>query len=694
MRFIARRDPRAGPTTPSGGGVAACGPVPSDDAADRASPRDRSESTIATTDTSLRMAADEPSSPATGDDGVTVDEAVARYGTTEPSAAARVLSLGPVSMQVAGGTIRSLSFDGTEVLRGLAFPVRDADSGTMATATLGEEVTEASGTLCYRRTFIVADAFDGDVTVTVAEDARGVDVAAALCLTARCDVVTNRAGFVVLHPLAGVVGEPVTVRRADGSVEELAFPRLISPGQPVRDIAGLAHVVNGVTVQIAFKGDVFEMEDQRNWTDATFKTYCRPLAAPRPYTVAAGERVQQAITIRLGRSGADAPGKPRSLQRETVAFSPHASPAPFQHRALAPAITLALDEAVAPLDWAAAQALAAVPFAGALVRLRPETAVDALAAARRLGLPLALEVVVPEWADLADALARVAAQCAAAGLAAQRVVALPEAYLASIQPAGPWPAATPEDAAAAACTAFPDAVVGSGMLTYFTELNRRPPRAGAFVTFGTAAIVHAADDASVLQTLEALPDVFASAGAIAGSRPLHLGLVAIGMRSNPYGAATAPNPDHRRVEMALADPRQRGLFAAAFAIGAARAAAEAGVASLALGMAGGPLGLTDQGTARPVFHVARALAGLSGRSITLAGGPGGLVEIAANAVRIITNLGADRTVIETGGAAVAHLSAATVAAARDPAWLDRARRGPQTVALAPLDVVFLTGPGA
>ncbi len=30
------------------------------------------------------------------------------------------------------------------------------------------------------------------------------------------------------------------------------------------------------------EGDTYEMEDQRNWTDASYKTYVRPLAYPGP----------------------------------------------------------------------------------------------------------------------------------------------------------------------------------------------------------------------------------------------------------------------------------------------------------------------------------------------------------------------------------------------------------------------------
>mgnify|MGYP006195238293 CR=1 FL=1 len=46
-------------------------------------------------------------------------------------------------------------------------------------------------------------------------------------------------------------------------------------------------------------GDVFEMEDQRNWTDASYKTYVRPLALPWPYTLEAGTELEQAVTPSL-----------------------------------------------------------------------------------------------------------------------------------------------------------------------------------------------------------------------------------------------------------------------------------------------------------------------------------------------------------------------------------------------------------
>ena len=93
----------------------------------------------------------------------------------------------------------------------------------------------------------------------------------------------------MLHPLQDVVGTPLSVVHPDRSVTASHFPLLISPEQVAAAIAGLCYCVNGIDTEIAFEGEVFEMEDQRNWSDASFKTYCRPLSLPMPYRLSAGE---------------------------------------------------------------------------------------------------------------------------------------------------------------------------------------------------------------------------------------------------------------------------------------------------------------------------------------------------------------------------------------------------------------------
>src|SRR6185436_10820871 len=107
-------------------------------------------------------------------------------------------------------------------------------------------------------------------------------------------------GFVVLHPLKGVAGQAVDIEHVDGSKVKSKFPELVNPIQPVLNIRSLTHeVMPGLEATVLMEGDTFEMEDHRNWSDASFKTYVRPLSRPWPYTLEAGTPVKQVIQVTL-----------------------------------------------------------------------------------------------------------------------------------------------------------------------------------------------------------------------------------------------------------------------------------------------------------------------------------------------------------------------------------------------------------
>src|SRR3546814_4656990 len=74
----------------------------------------------------------------------------------------------------------------------------------------------------------------------------------------------------------------------------------------------MEHALGSLSVDIRFEGDVFEMEDQRNWSDASFKTYCRPLALPRPFVLERGQSVDQSIVIRISGEVAKVEAFPRA----------------------------------------------------------------------------------------------------------------------------------------------------------------------------------------------------------------------------------------------------------------------------------------------------------------------------------------------------------------------------------------------
>ena len=187
---------------------------------------------------------------------------------------------------------------------------------------------------------------------------------------------------------------------------------------------------------------------------------------------------------------------------------------------------------------------------------------------------------------------------------------------------------------AAVREAFPDAGIAAGMHSYFTELNRRPPSAddADLVTHSTCPIVHAGDDLSVMETLQALPSVFRSARQLGGGKPYWIGPTAIGMRFNPYGSTTMPNPGNIRGAMVTIDPRQRGLFNAAWTLGYVVRAVAGHVDGLCLSAISDPSGIAWhkmdwqqpwfdefglENAVFPVYHVIAGLAACSGAAATV-----------------------------------------------------------------------------
>lgn len=480
------------------------------------------------------------------------------------SAICGTLSAGPLSFETAQDRIHTVCWHGFEVIRAVSAPLRDVSWGTIPETSHDPELSQKADHLNFTRAFT---ALDGKVqgSFSVRAEAAG-ELLVMWSVTANEDVEVNRAGLCVLHPLVGVEGTALTVTDPTDAQAETTFPAAISPAQPATGIASLEHDIFGVRVALAFTGETFEMEDQRNWSDASYKTYCRPLSAPRPYRIAEGETLTQTLTATFSGSPARALASAQDCKSVKL-----------------PELLWAVEP-----GWLAGE----LPTGAVLARFGQSKWSDA-DLVRLAGTPLDAEIVVQ--GDLAGELAHWAERFKQVGIAPRHVIALPKAYLQSYQPEGPWPdGPTPVDCIQDAAKAFPGARIGAGMLTNFTEFNRCPPGAdqGAYITHANAAIVHAADDLSVLQTLEAMPAIFRSAQSIAAERAYRLGLCAIAMRSNPYGDGLSANPGGNKRTMTDDDPRQGTDFAAAYAIGMAALAASHGVEAISLAAPAGPFAAT------------------------------------------------------------------------------------------------------
>ena len=571
---------------------------------------------------------------------VSVSAAIKRCGTEQPDVIGPTLHAGPLSVELDNGNLRYLKVGGVEVLRSLAFLVRDESWGTYV-PTLSDLVVDqrADGfSVSYRATCerggrqLVCDArIDGR---SEGKRTSLTSLTFSASATPVTDFVTCRTGFVVLHPLQGVAGQGVTVEHVDGTLQASTFPMQVDPVQPFLNVRALTHqVAPGLKATVRMEGDTFEMEDHRNWTDASFKTYVRPLALPWPYTLKAGETVTQRVSLTLeGRAQ-----KPRQ-QARGGAINVKLGKAT---RGRMPMIGLGMpaDELTAAigaidlLKGVAPQLLICQFDPRAQHGRRELDGYQALCAAT--GARCELEIVVASVDAFEPELQRIAALVREAALALDSVALCPAGDLKGVLPGSPRPPAPPLDALyRAARAAFPGVRIGGGVFTFFTELNRKRPPAELldFVHNVTCPIAHAADDRSVMETHEALPYQVATARGFIGKTAYRIGPSAIGCRDNPYGQAPTPNPNNQRVCLTQSDPRQRGLFGAAWTLGYVASLAPTGVGAVSLGAPTGPLGLIHRrgeaplpyydalaGTAvYPAFHVVAGLSRAAGAPLVSA----------------------------------------------------------------------------
>jgi len=560
-----------------------------------------------------------------------ISKSIVLCGTEQPDVVGRVLKAGPMQVEFDNGQLRYLKVRGTEVLRAIGFLVRDENWGTYIPKISALKIDERKDgfsisfhAVCSRRGQEIA--YDAAIEARTDGSLEFTGTA-----TPKTDFLTARTGFVVLHPLKGVAGQPVTAEHVDGKIVDSKFPPLVNPVQPFLDLRSLTHeVAPGLKATVRMEGDTFETEDHRNWTDASFKTYVRPLARPWPYTLKAGDPVKQSVTVSLsGKAKSGASGKAANVievklgkpLREKLLPVGFGVPAEEVEHAIS---NLDLIELAGPrilqCHYDPREKHGLKEFYGYRV-LSEQTGADAV-----------LEIIVSSVDDYQRELHGVAAMVEQSGLKLAGVAVCPVGDLKSILPAGERPPAPPlEDLYKATRKAFPGIKLGGGMFSFFTELNRKRPPADMldFAMNTTCPIVHAADDRSVMETLEALPYQINTARTYLGKTPHRVGPSAIGCRDNPHGATFTPNPDNERICLVRADPRSRGLFGAAWLLGYIATFARTGIESLTVGAPTGPRGVIYRKTQNvqpyyddlsgpavfPAYHVAAGLMNSTGQKL-------------------------------------------------------------------------------
>jgi hypothetical protein len=538
--------------------------------------------------------------------------------------AGRAWRSGDWSLELRDDELADVSFDGRIALRSVRAVVRDRDWDTARLVVDG--IDEGDAELVLRvHTERTSEGLGPDLAGTLRVKVAASRLTACLDLVVREELWTNRTGLVVLHP-AAVAGVPLQVRHSDGSHESTRFPVGISPHQPVEDIADLAWSSGGLDVAVRFAGDVFEMEDQRNWTDASFKTYSRPLDLPFPYLLGAGSHLRQWVEVRARTDGAAAAARDDVIElREGGAFP-----------------ELVVGAATAPDPAPPAEPV------GAAVLVELDLATPnwraALERATATGLPLDVRFVLRDGDPVGDPAGAAAggpdADPSGIRAGAQALRGRTVARVSAFAPSGPAQHVSDVAAIGALRDALAEAGVAAtvvgGARSHFTELNRerdRLPGDLEGIVFSATPLFHSASTAQLVEALGVQRLVALQAVEIAAGAPVHVGPVTLRPRFNNVATTPAPMPTRADLRdgygaqlLDADDERQVAEELAAWTIASAAAFAVPGVASLAYFEEWGPRGLrAADGAPRPVAAAVAALAGLAGARLLHGASPDGLV---------------------------------------------------------------------
>jgi len=567
---------------------------------------------------------DETGSPAGSGEDAWLD------GEPEP----RVLAVGDWSLVLRGCSVEDVSFRGTLLLTAVRVVVRDADWRTVPVRSWSAHVHEATGD--GLRVDLVAEHDDLGAGVswraelTAGRTGDGGRLGVAVTGEVTRAFRRNRLGLVVLHPTA-LAGTPLQVTHPDGSRTAAQFPADVAPHQPARDVAGLAWRTGGLGVSLGLSGDVFEVEDQRNWTDASFKTYSTPLDRPFPVALGVGSTfahgleltvVEDACETRATTADREAPAS------DDVVLTPAGRPLPRVQ------LTASTAPGASPgLPWWRGPVLVEVDatgraWPGVLARAREEAGAG--------GLDVRVTAAVPDQLDPVLAALHDVEVVRVGVLDADRHVTTAPLWERLRRLRRDLP------------------LVG-GTRAHFAELNRAwrdlPPDLPA-LTFSSTPQMHDTGRAQLLASPAVQRKTAEQAVRLAGGRPVHVGPVTLRPRFNAV-ATSARRPADEDVRTAgtgaehvwqSSDPRQAGRGAAAWFLAAFQAFAVAGVATTTLAETWGPRGTTTRdGTPLPLAEVVGWLQDLDGWEQLDSPQRPGLGVVAARSGGHLTVLAADLT---------------------------------------------------
>ncbi|HEY0740914.1 MAG TPA: hypothetical protein VGD40_05600 [Chryseosolibacter sp.] len=491
-----------------------------------------------------------------------------------------ILYAGPLQVLYERGFLRYISYQDAEILRMIYFALRDENWDTCEHIITHEEKDISWET--FRVTYDSVHRKNNEDLIRWKASIEGLpDSSIRFTIDGEVlkEIKKNRAGFCVLHPLHGVKGQPVQVTQPDGSTYDGQFPAHVEPRNPFKDVQKLKWRFGDRWFEVSFSGDVFETEDQRNWIDTSFKTFCTPADLPIPVTLQPGTKIHQEVHF-------------RPLEKLQPITSHDATVIQLDKTGEAtrlPAIGTLLSAENNSINAAAVDQLKTVKLDHLAIAVSPSNA-DWIAKFSQqceaaYAIDLAMKVVLTLPQDFNNTLNQFS------GIIQQNRLRVNEVLLLSEKK--PVTDQKLIDHIPTLKEALPGIKWGVGTSGDFKDLNRNRFNKGDadFVSYSAHPQVHAFDDRTLIENIDGLRETGDSSSIIYPKAEIHLCPITLQKRS-----------------WDKADPRQTSDLAALWTFGAIRAIAEAKVRSATLFETTGQNGLlSNAGQPYPITEMLQKL---------------------------------------------------------------------------------------
>ena len=483
---------------------------------------------------------------------MTPEERIRALGSSDLLPKQTILKAGQLDLVYENGAIRWIKLGNIEILRMIYSAVRDRNWGTIE-PKIESEILE-----------IGDNSFD--IKLEVSYQANPIHFVAEYHIsgeknkirfemtgTSQSTFLKNRIGFCVLQPISECVGKKAKVLHPDGSFSDFIFPEQIATHQLVQNIQSMVWEPSAeITARLIISGDIFEMEDQRNWTDASFKTYCTPLGLPFPAEIKKRETVSQVVELIV---------ETENIQGNSVndfLFSWD-----VDQISQLPELGTAVSSRKETLSQKEVNLLKKLPVKHLRVELKMQQAgfrdilEKATCESQLLGWPLF--VVLYLSSDYRVEYQKFAEACSALETQVKYLLPVGENHLSFVAFDKLEPQIRLD---------FPGLQLGTGVNAYFAELNRNRPviEKADFVSFTICPQVHAFDCASLVENLAAQAEVVKSAKSLFPGKPIFISPVSLKERFNVVSTSEEPLPEPGVLPSSVY-PGQISVFAANWTLG-------------------------------------------------------------------------------------------------------------------------------